>query len=126
MKKIIAVIFASSLVFAGCSSDSAVSSLGAPEFVSQSQVDGIIVIDVRTPAEFDQGHIANSINIDVQSASFDAEIAALDKNATYALYCRSGNRSGIAAEKMVDSGFIKIINANVGFEDLVRAGAIPA
>lgn len=126
MKKIIVFIFASTLVFAGCSSDSAVSNLGASDFVSQSQADGVIVIDVRTPAEFEQGHIANSINIDVQATSFDTNIAALDKKARYALYCRSGNRSGIAAEKMTDSGFLNVINANVGFEDLISAGAIPA
>lgn len=126
MKKAIAAVFASALLISGCSSNSSVTDLGAAEFVSQSQAAGVVIIDVRTAGEFNEGHIANAINIDVQSSSFDSDIAALDKNATYALYCRSGNRSGIAAGKMSDAGFRSILNAQVGFVDLVASGAIPA
>ncbi len=126
MKKAIAAVFASALLISGCSSNSSVTDLGAAEFVSQSQAAGVVIIDVRTAGEFNEGHIANAINIDVQSSSFDSDIAALDKNATYALYCRSGNRSGIAAGKMSDAGFTSILNAQVGFVDLVASGAIPA
>jgi rhodanese-related sulfurtransferase len=85
--------------------------------------DGVILIDVRTPGEFAEGNIVNALNIDVQSSSFDAQIAELDPTKTYALYCRSGNRSGIAAEKMADAGFTNIYNATVGFTDLAAAGA---
>ena len=126
MKKAIAAVFASALVLSGCSSNSAVTDLGAADFVAQSQAAGVVIIDVRTAGEFNEGHITNAINIDVQSSSFDSDIAALDKNATYALYCRSGNRSGIAAGKMSDAGFTSILNAQVGFVDLVASGAIPA
>lgn len=126
MKKVIAAVFASALVLSGCSSNSAVTDLGAADFVAQSQAAGVVIIDVRTAGEFNEGHITNAINIDVQSSSFDSDIAALDKNATYALYCRSGNRSGIAAGKMSDAGFTSILNAQVGFVDLVASGAIPA
>lgn len=126
MKKAIAAVFASALILSGCSSNSAVTDLGAADFVAQSQAAGVVIIDVRTAGEFNEGHITNAINIDVQSNSFDADIAALDKNATYALYCRSGNRSGIAAGKMSDAGFTSILNSLVGFVDLVASGAIPA
>ena len=126
MKKVIAAVFASALALSGCSSNSAVTDLGAADFVAQSQAAGVVIIDVRTAGEFNEGHITNAINIDVQSSSFDSDIAALDKNATYALYCRSGNRSGIAAGKMSDAGFTSILNAQVGFVDLVASGAIPA
>ena len=128
MKKVIAAVFASALVLSGCSSNSAVTDLGAAEFVAQAQAqaEGVVIIDVRTAGEFNAGHIANAINIDVESMRFDAEIAALDKNVTYALYCRSGNRSSIAAGKMADAGFTSILNAQVGFIDLVASGAIPA
>jgi rhodanese-related sulfurtransferase len=94
--------------------------------VAKSQVAGVVIIDVRTAGEFNEGHIANAVNIDVESMRFDAEIAALDKDVTYALYCRSGNRSSIAAGKMSDAGFTSILNAQVGFIDLVASGAIPA
>lgn len=126
MKKVIAAVFASALVLSGCSSNSAVTDLGAADFVAQAQAEGVVIIDVRTAGEFNEGHIANAINIDVESMRFEAEIAALDKDVTYALYCRSGNRSSIAAGKMADAGFTSILNAQVGFIDLVASGAIPA
>jgi rhodanese-related sulfurtransferase len=126
VKKVIAAVFASALVLNGCSSNSAVTDLGAADFVAQAQAEGVVIIDVRTAGEFNEGHIANAINIDVESMRFDAEIAALDKDVTYALYCRSGNRSSIAAGNLADAGFTSILNAQVGFIDLVAAGAIPA
>jgi phage shock protein E len=126
VKKVIAAVFASALLLSGCSSSQGVTDLGAEEFISQSQAEGVVLIDVRTPEEFNEGHIAGALNIDVQSSSFDSVIAALDKSVTYALYCRSGNRSGVAASKMSDAGFTSILNAQVGFNDLVAAGAIPA
>ena len=126
MKKVIAAVFVSTLFLSGCSSNSAVTDLGAADFVAQSQVAGVVIIDVRTAGEFNEGHIANAINIDVESMRFEAEIAALDKDVTYALYCRSGNRSSIAAGKLADAGFTSILNAQVGFIDLVASGAIPA
>jgi phage shock protein E len=126
VKKVIAALFASALFLSGCSSSEGVSDLGARDFISQSQVEGVVLIDVRTPEEFSEGHIAGAMNIDVQSPTFDSEIASLDKSVTYALYCRSGNRSGIAAGKMSDAGFISILNAQVGYADLVNAGAVSA
>ena len=117
----------SALVLTGCSSsDSAITNLGAAEFVSQSQAADVVIVDVRTAAEFNEGHLVAALNIDVQSSSFESEIALLDKSATYALYCRSGNRSGVAAEIMAEAGFTKVLNAKVGFADLVQSGAIPA
>jgi rhodanese-related sulfurtransferase len=129
MKKLIAALFVSSLFLTGCStgaSSASVTNLGAAEFLTEAEVQGVVLIDVRTPGEFSEGHIVDALNIDVQSSSFQSEIAALDKNATYALYCRSGNRSGAAADIMAEAGFTKILNAQVGFVDLVNAGANPA
>jgi len=127
VKRVISAVFASALLLSGCSSsNSAVTDLAATEFISQSQAAGVVVIDVRTPGEFSEGHLVAALNIDVQSSSFESEIALLDKSTTYALYCRSGNRSGVAAEIMAEAGFTKILNAKVGFVDLVQSGAIPA
>jgi rhodanese-related sulfurtransferase len=127
LKKVISALFVSALLLSGCSSsNSAVTDLAATEFISQSQAAGVVVIDVRTAGEFSEGHLVAALNIDVQSSSFESEIALLDKSATYALYCRSGNRSGVAAEIMAEAGFTKVLNAKVGFADLVQSGAIPA
>jgi rhodanese-related sulfurtransferase len=127
LKKVISALFVSALVLTGCSSsDSAITNLGAAEFVSQSQAADVVIVDVRTAAEFNEGHIVNGLNIDVESMNFDSNLGGLDKSVTYALYCRSGNRSSIAAGKMSDAGFTSILNAQVGFIDLLGAGAIPA
>ena len=127
LKKVISALFVSALILTGCSSsDSAITNLGAAEFVSQSQAADVVIVDVRTAAEFNEGHIVNAVNIDVESMNFDSDLAGLDKSVTYALYCRSGNRSSIAAGKMSEAGFTSILNAQVGFIDLLGAGAIPA
>jgi phage shock protein E len=124
MKKVFAALFASALFLTGCSSTSAsVSNLGATELLEKAAAQDVVLIDVRTPGEFAEGNITNALNIDVQSSTFDSQIAQLDPTKTYALYCRSGNRSGIAAEKMADAGFTSIYNATVGFTDLAAAGA---
>lgn len=83
--------------------------------------DDITVIDVRTPEEFDAGHLREAELIDVSDPGFDAAIAALDRDGAYVLYCRSGNRSAVAAERMAASGFTEVYDAGA-FVDLAAAG----
>jgi phage shock protein E len=68
------------------------------------------IIDVRTPAEFADGRVEGAVNIDVQSADFEASLANLDKNAEYIVYCRSGNRSAIAVQIMAEAGITKVVD----------------
>ena len=79
--------------------------LDVSQFAEKITDQNVIVLDVRTPAEFSQGRIAKSINIDVLSDYFIADIAGLDKSAQYAIYCRSGKRSVDAADAMDEIGF---------------------
>jgi len=72
----------------------------ASEFSTAMKAPGTIVLDVRTPAEFATGHLPGARNIDIGAPGFATEIAKLDKNATYAVYCRSGKRSAAALEQM--------------------------
>jgi rhodanese-related sulfurtransferase len=88
------------------------------------QVEGATIVDVRTPAEFDDGHLEGAVNIDVQDASFDQRIAELPTDGTYFVYCRSGNRSAAAVERMRELGFTDVVDGG-GFEALVAAG-LPA
>lgn len=69
-----------------------------------------IVLDVRTPEEFTQGHIKNSQNIDFYNSNFSQEISKLEKKNLYLVYCRSGRRSAGAAEQMKALGFEKVAN----------------
>jgi rhodanese-related sulfurtransferase len=68
------------------------------------------------------GHIAKAINIDVEGMTFDGDIAKLDKSATYAVYCHSGRRSGIAVGKMKEAGFKNLFNLTNGVLDWQGAG----
>jgi phage shock protein E len=86
-----------------------------------NQSDGVI-IDVRTADEFEDGHLQRvDHNFDVMSGEFQSKLDSLDKNQTYYLYCRSGNRSGKAAKMMKQNGFEKVNNIG-GYQDLVDAG----
>ena len=73
---------------------------GNPDFV---------ILDVRTPDEYDEGHIEGAINIDFNSGGFKTELSELDKKKTYLVYCRTSRRSGEAAKIMKDLGFTNII-----------------
>lgn len=69
-----------------------------------------VIIDVRTPAEFADGHLDGAVNIDVQSPDFEQQISALDPAGDYIVYCRSGNRSGQAIDRMSALGFTALTN----------------
>jgi rhodanese-related sulfurtransferase len=63
------------------------------------------VIDVRTPEEWAEGHLAGAVRMGIADADFQAQLATLDPGADYYIYCRSGNRAGQAIEIMRDLGF---------------------
>jgi rhodanese-related sulfurtransferase len=65
----------------------------------------LVILDVRTPKEFDQGHIPKAINIDFYSPAFRKDLGRLDKKKSYLVYCRSGNRSMQAVKIMKELGF---------------------
>jgi rhodanese-related sulfurtransferase len=82
----------------------------APAAEPVGLVEGTIIIDVRTPAEYATGHLDGALNIDVQGADFAAKISELDPSQPYFIYCRSGNRSGQAISQMANMGFGLMIN----------------
>jgi rhodanese-related sulfurtransferase len=121
MKKVI-VLIASVLLLAGCSSSSSTNDLSVSEFSNKVAETGVITLDVRTPGEFNEGHIEGALLVDFQSGNFENEIASLDKSKTYAVYCRSGSRSGQAVKVMSEAGFTNIYNLNGGVIDWANAG----
>ena len=76
---------------------------------------GYTIIGVRTPEEFEEGHIEGAQNINVKSEAFVAEIENLPKSDTLLIYCRTGKRSIYAAQVMVSFGFQKIYDLDGGF-----------
>ena len=74
----------------------------------------VVVLDVRTASEFAEGHLERAINIDYQQSHFmEKATAALPKNKTIAVYCRSGRRSAGAAGKLGANGY-KLVNLKGG------------
>lgn len=73
-----------------------------------------VLIDVRTPAEYQAGHIGNARNMDVRHPAFEKQLETLDLKRPVAVYCRSGVRSRVAAGKLVKRGF-KVYNLDKGY-----------
>jgi rhodanese-related sulfurtransferase len=79
--------------------------LSVGEFATLTKAPAVVVLDVRTPAEFATGHLQGAVDLDIRSADFATKLAGLDKAATYAVYCHSGNRSATALNQMSAAGF---------------------
>ena len=121
---LIGLLLGLTALVAGCSSSSSsVQDVSAAEFLTASAEPGAVVVDVRTPAEYTAGHVDGAININVESADFGTQIAALPTDTTYAVYCRSGRRSTLATDQMADAGFTSLVNLTGGIGDLQAAGA---
>lgn len=73
-----------------------------------------VILDIRTPEEFTEGHIDGAQNVDYYD-SFDSEITKLDKNRAYLIYCRSGNRSNMAKDIFKQLGFKEIYELDGGY-----------
>lgn len=81
-----------------------------------------IILDVRTPEEYRAGHIEGARNLNIASPDFLTTLATMDKNATYAVYCRTDNRSGQAVARMQESGFKHVIHLDGGIVAWQAAG----
>jgi len=88
-------------------------SLGSSNFV---------LLDVRTPEEYSEGHISGSENVDFYASEFTDSIAALDRDKEYVVYCRSGNRSGQTLELMRQLGFTNVTDIAGGIVEWQAAG----
>lgn len=81
-----------------------------------------VLLDVRTPGEWDRGHLPEATFIDFYEPDFKDKVAELDKDQTYVVYCAVGGRSAQAANQMRDLGFKHVINMKGGIKDWQRQG----
>lgn len=90
--------------------------VGVEEFAEFIKNPDVIVLDVRTPEEYKEGHIPGTdFNIDVLEKSFSKEAdKKLKDGSPVALYCRSGNRSKTAARILAEKGF-EVVELGTGF-----------
>ncbi len=82
--------------------------------MAATEADDVIVLDVRTPEEFEEARLDGAIMIDFYDDDFADQLAGLDRDATYVLYCRSGNRSGQTTSIMADLGFTDVADVDGG------------
>ncbi|MGB7785827.1 MAG: rhodanese-like domain-containing protein [Salinimicrobium sp.] len=86
-------------------------------FGKEIQQEDVQLIDVRTPKEYKEGHIEGAKNIDFLADDFLQNFTEkFDKNKPVYLYCRSGNRSAKASEKLQAEGFENIIDLEGGYK----------
>lgn len=119
MKKVTyTLLLALGLTVSGCLNGEKVSSevqlVSAQEMQYILEQEDVQLVDVRTPEEYKQEHIANSQNIDFRSPTFDEDLKDLDKTKPVILYCKSGKRSAECAKKLKEAGFEKIYELDGG------------
>lgn len=86
------------------------------------QEEDIVLLDVRTPEEFSQGHLAGAKNLDFHAVDFGQQLKRLNPNQKYMVYCAVGGRSGKAMQLMEGLGFKKVYNVGEGFTELKDQG----
>jgi len=118
MKKInfvIAIILLFTIFSCKNESREGITVVSIEEMQMLSALDNVQLVDVRTPKEYNAGHLPNAQNIDFNSPTFEQDIKQLDKNKPIILYCQKGGRSAKCADKMHEAGFKKIFDLKGGF-----------
>ncbi len=102
------IIAVAALALTGCAttSTSGTSSPSASGSSSEVATNAYAsVIDVRTPEEWNMGRLDGAVLMSVESFDFESQISQLDPSKDYFIYCRSGNRAGVAIDIMRQKGF---------------------
>ncbi len=81
-----------------------------------------VVLDVRTPQEFAEGHLAGAVNVNLLAPDFEPRIAAFSRGKTYLVYCRTGGRSTRAVQIMRRLGFTSIYHMSQGITGWMQGG----
>ncbi len=76
--------------------------------------ESFVILDIRTPEEFNEGHVKDAININFYDENFESMISLMDKEKNYLIYCRSGKRSGKAFDIMNNLGFAMVYDLQGG------------
>ncbi|MFA5556564.1 MAG: rhodanese-like domain-containing protein [Flavobacteriaceae bacterium] len=115
MKKLFLILF-TSLFLMSCKGQETehFKILDSAQYEQVTSGNKVTVIDVRTPQEYQDGHIKNAQNINVQSADFKAKMENFDKDKPIYIYCRSGARSAKAGKILEDMGFKEIYDLKGG------------
>ena len=125
LKLLLAAAALGAVVLAGCSSSTGtavetVAPTAAAEIITTESNE--VILDIRTPEEYNEGIIEGAINIDFYADDFAVQLDALDKDAHYVVYCRSGNRSGQANSTFEELGFTNVTEIDGGIANWYNEG----
>lgn len=81
------------------------------------------ILDIRTPGEFQSGHLPDATLVDFYSQTFPDQLNRLDKEKTYLIYCRSGNRTGRSLEVFIKLKFYRIYHMTTGINGWKSEGS---
>jgi len=121
-RRIAALCLALTALVMGCTTDDTSGVLSPAETVAfLGDNPDAILIDVRTPEEIAEGHLAGALFLDATDPTFVSLAQELDRDSIYVVYCRSGNRSAAAIEVMRELGFTRLYDAGA-YTALADAG----
>ncbi|MDO4469954.1 MAG: rhodanese-like domain-containing protein [Bacillota bacterium] len=116
MRKIIPILASTLLLLSGCSSKNSNAENNSYRQIDMEEAEKImkeekdyIILDARTPEEYEEGHIPHAINIPNETISTKTIPELPDKDQLILVYCRSGNRSKQAAGKLSKLGYSNIV-----------------
>jgi len=101
-----------------------IKSVGVDEFEQIIQNKRVQLLDVRTPEEYAEGHLKDAKLIDIKADGFSAKVdeEKVMRDLPVAVYCRSGRRSLVAADSLLQKGFRTVYNLEKGYNAWVEAG----
>jgi rhodanese-related sulfurtransferase len=118
--KISSILFLIATFLYACNTSNNV--LDITQFEQKLLDTNIVLIDVRSPQEYTQGHIEGALNIDFYGDNFESEMKAIDQSKTILVYCKSGNRSGKAVSIIAKNNFKNVYDLSGGITNWIASG----
>jgi rhodanese-related sulfurtransferase len=123
MKRIIFFSFLYLLVMSSCTTNAQHTNLKPDAFQKGAIAAKSQILDVRTPEEYNNGHLKDAIRADWNNeAEFEEKVKTLDKTRSVYVYCQSGRRSSAAAKQLKKEGFTQVYNLAGGMNAWTDAG----
>ena len=118
MKRFLLILFVLTIILTGCTSmqnnnntqETTYKKISAQDAKAIIDSEDVIILDVRTPEEYNSGHIENAVLLPVTEISDKAEKVLPNKDAKILVYCRSGNRSATAAKDLINMGYTNVFD----------------
>ncbi len=120
MRRFGPILLVLAAVLAACGSKGAYKNVDPEDLHAHLDDPGVVVVDVRTPAEYQSGHVPRAINLPLQE--IEEWAGDLPKDRTVYLICNSGNRSTKAAEYLKEKGYKNLRNVTGGTKAWVKKG----